>query len=190
MGNARWKGARLKDVLDAVGVKAGATQVGFRGLDQPAMAATPPFQKSLHMDHARDGEVMIAYEMNGTPLPMLNGFPLRLVVPGWYATYWVKSLSSITVLDQPLKTFWMDKAYRVPDTPDANEDPQHLATVTVPISRMAVHSIFVTPEPDAKLTVGRGCQFAGSGNRRQIGYPPRRGLHGWRSKLARCYAER
>ncbi len=146
MGNARWKGVRLKDVLDAAAVLPGAVQVGLRGLDVPPMEKTPVFQKSLELDHARDGEVMIAYEMNGEPLPMLNGFPIRVVVPGWYATYWVKALSSITVLDKPLKTFWMDKAYRIADNPDANEDPQHLAATTVPISRMAVHSIFVQPE--------------------------------------------
>ena len=161
MGNARWKGARLKDVLDAAGVLPGAVQVGVRGLDAPALAATPSFEKSLLMDHARDGEVMIAYEMNDAPLPMLNGFPIRLVVPGWYATYWVKALSSITVLDQPLKSFWMDKAYRIPDNPDANEDPDHLAAVTVPINRMAVHSIFVRPEPKEQLRVSQKYKLEG-----------------------------
>ena len=145
MGNARWTGARLKDVLDAAGVQPGAVQVGLRGLDEPPQPKTPPFEKSLQIDHARDGEVMIAYEMNGQPLPMLNGFPIRLIVPGWFATYWVKALTKVTVLDQPLKTFWMDKAYRIPDNPRANEDPQHLAETTVPINRMPVHSIFVKP---------------------------------------------
>ncbi len=164
MGNARWKGARLKDVLDAAGVQPGAAQVGLRGLDVPALPATPVFQKSLQIDHARDGEVMIAYEMNGEPLPMLNGYPIRLIVPGWFATYWVKSLASITVLDQPLKTFWMDKAYRIPDNPQANEEPQHLATTTVPINRMPVHSIFVKPAPGEQLRAGRSYQLAGLAN--------------------------
>jgi len=161
MGNARWKGVRLKDVLDAAAVQPGAVQVGFRGLDEPALKSTPPFQKSLELDHARDGEVMIAYEMNGEPLPMLNGFPVRLVVPGWYATYWVKSLSAITVLDQPLKTFWMDKAYRIPDNPQANEEPEHLSSVTVPINVMAVHSIFVRPAPQQQLRTGQSYQLEG-----------------------------
>jgi sulfite dehydrogenase (cytochrome) subunit A len=164
MGNARWKGVRLKDVLDAAGVLPGAVQVGLHGLDVPPIEKTPRFQKSLQLEHARDGEVMIAYEMNGEPLPMLNGFPIRLVVPGWYATYWVKALSSITVLDQPLKTFWMDKAYRIPDNADANEDPQHLSPATVPISRMAVHSIFVRPEPDEQLRAGQKYELAGVAN--------------------------
>src|SRR5271169_839920 len=164
MGNARWTGVRLKDVLDEVGVKPGAVQVGLRGLDVPPMPATPVFQKSLLVDHARDGEVMIAYEMNDAALPMLNGFPLRLVVPGWYSTYWVKSLSSITMLDQPLKTFWMDKAYRIADNPDANEDPQHLAEVTVPINRMSIHSIFVRPEPGEQLHAGERFTLKGVAN--------------------------
>lgn len=161
MGNARWTGVRLKDVLDAAEVQPGAVQVGFRGLDEPPLPKTPPFEKSLQIDHARDSEVMIAYEMNGEPLPMLNGFPIRLIVPGWYATYWVKALSRVIVLDQPLKTFWMDKAYRIPDNPQANESPQNLAEVTVPISVMSVHSIFVKPEPGEQLRAGQRCDLAG-----------------------------
>ena len=161
MGNARWKGVRLKDVLDAAGVQPGAVQVGLRGLDVPALEKTPVFQKSLDIDHARDGEVMIAYEMNGAALPMLNGYPIRLIVPGWYATYWVKSLATVTVLEEPLKTFWMDKAYRIPDNPQANEDPQHLASATVPINKMSVHSIFVKPAPGEQLRAGKPYQLAG-----------------------------
>src|SRR5207253_4184061 len=103
--------------------------------------------KSLTVDHARDGEVMVAYAMNDQPLPMLNGFPLRLVVPGWYATYWVKSLNEINVLDEKFHGFWMDKAYRVPPNADCKESPQELAKETVPISRMMVRSLFVRPEP-------------------------------------------
>jgi DMSO/TMAO reductase YedYZ molybdopterin-dependent catalytic subunit len=82
MGNARWTGVRLKDVLDRAGIKPGSIQVRFRGLDEPVVADAPPFMKSLGIDHARDGEVMLAYAMNGEQLPLLNGFPLRLIVPG------------------------------------------------------------------------------------------------------------
>jgi DMSO/TMAO reductase YedYZ molybdopterin-dependent catalytic subunit len=151
----------LKNVLDAAGVQAGAVQIGLRGLDEPPWPKTPAFEKSLQIDHARDGEAMIAYEMNGQPLPMLNGFPIRLIVPGWFATYWVKALSSVTVLDQPLKTFWMDKAYRIPDNPQANEDPQHLAEATVPINAMPVHSIFVQPGPGEKIHAGQLVEISG-----------------------------
>ncbi|HZM10432.1 MAG TPA: molybdopterin-dependent oxidoreductase [Candidatus Limnocylindrales bacterium] len=164
MGNARWKGVRLKDVLGAAGVLPGTIQVGLHGLDVPLMPKTPRFEKSLPIDRARNSDVLIAYEMNGEPLPMLNGFPLRLVVPGWYATYWVKSLSSITALEQPLKTFWMDKAYRIPDNSNANEDPLRLSPATIPINRMSVHSIFVRPAPDEQLHAGISYELAGVAN--------------------------
>jgi sulfite dehydrogenase len=164
MSNARWKGARLKDVLDAAGVLPGSVQVGLRGLDVAPLPQMPRFEKSLPIERARDGEVLIAYEMNGAPLPMLNGFPLRLVVPGWYATYWVKALSSISVLEQPLKTFWMDMAYRIPDNSGAEETPQHLAQVTVPITLMPVHSIFVKPAPNEQLRSGERYMLEGVAN--------------------------
>ena len=82
MGNARWLGVPLKAVLDRAGVEAGATQVAFNGLDGPVLSETPDFVKALDIDHARDGEVMLAYAMNGEDLPWLNGYPVRLVVPG------------------------------------------------------------------------------------------------------------
>ncbi|HEX4644000.1 MAG TPA: molybdopterin-dependent oxidoreductase, partial [Verrucomicrobiae bacterium] len=99
MGNARWKGVRLKDVLNKAGVAAGARQVTFQGLDRPVSEKTPAFVKALELDHALDGEMMLAYEMNGEDLPMLNGYPVRLVVPGYYGTYWVKHVNEITVVD-------------------------------------------------------------------------------------------
>ncbi|MFM7097288.1 MAG: molybdopterin-dependent oxidoreductase, partial [Gemmataceae bacterium] len=110
MGNARWRGVSLKSVLDKAGVKPSAIAVAFNGLDRPALPETPDFMKSLEIDHARDGDVMLAYAMNGAELPMLNGFPVRLVAPGYYGTYWVKHLSDITVLDQPLDSYWMTVA--------------------------------------------------------------------------------
>lgn len=151
MGNARWTGVRLRDLLDRSGVKAGAIDVAFSGLDRAAMPGTPNFAKALGVDHARDGEVMLAYEMNGADLPMLNGFPLRLVVPGWYATYWVKALTQIQVLPEKFHGFWMDKAYRIPTSPDGKELPDHLATETTPINRMSLRSLFVRPEPDEQI---------------------------------------
>ena len=92
MGNALWTGVRLKDVLDRAGVKSGAVQVRFKGLDHPVVADAPYFMKSLDIDHAQDGEVMIAYAMNGQQMPLINGFPIRLIVPGWFSTYWIKML--------------------------------------------------------------------------------------------------
>jgi DMSO/TMAO reductase YedYZ molybdopterin-dependent catalytic subunit len=161
MGNARWTGVRLRDLLDRCGVKAGAVEVSFEGLDRAPLAATPRFAKALGVDHARDDEVLVAYEMNGAELPMLNGYPLRLVVPGWYATYWVKALREITVLSEKFHGFWMDKAYRIPNTPNASEDPEHLATETVPINRLSLRSLFVRPEPGEQLPRGKQFEIQG-----------------------------
>ena len=143
MGNARWTGVRLKDVLDKAGVKAGAVQVRFQGMDEPVVTDAPRFIKSLDIGHARDGEVMIAYGMNGEQLPLLNGFPLRLIVPGWYATYWVKMLNNIEVLEQPDTNYWTKVAYTIPDTPHASIEPGQTNVRMIPINRMVPRS-FVT----------------------------------------------
>ena len=166
MGNARWTGVRLKDVLDRAGIKPGAAQVRFNGLDTPVVADGPDFMKSLALDHARDGEVMIAYAMNGVQLPLLNGFPLRLVVPGWYATYWVKMLNDIEVLDGADPNFWMKTAYTIPDTPGADMKPGQAGVKMVPINKMNPRS-FVTnlkagmSVPVGKPTPVRGIAFGG-----------------------------
>jgi DMSO/TMAO reductase YedYZ molybdopterin-dependent catalytic subunit len=166
MGNARWSGVRLRDVLDRAGVKAGAVAVRFNGADQPLVADAPDFMKSLDLDHARDGEVMIAYAMNGEQLPLLNGFPLRLVVPGWYSTYWVKMLNDIEVLDKPDSNFWMAKAYMIPDTPGANVKPGDKGFKTVPINRMTPRSFVTNLKPGQSVRAGghlavRGIAFGG-----------------------------
>jgi DMSO/TMAO reductase YedYZ molybdopterin-dependent catalytic subunit len=166
MGNAKWMGVRLKDVLDRAGVKPGAVQVRFKGLDQPVVDGAPTFMKSLDVDHARDGEVMIAYAMNGEQLPLLNGFPLRLVVPGWYSTYWVKMLDDIEVLPQPDDNFWMKTAYRIPDTPHADMKPGETGVATVPINRMVPRSFLTNIKAGASVragaaTLARGIAFGG-----------------------------
>jgi DMSO/TMAO reductase YedYZ molybdopterin-dependent catalytic subunit len=165
MGNAVWTGVRLKDVLDRAGVKAGAVQVRFNGLDEPVVPDAPDFKKSLDIDHARDGEVMIAYAMNGEQLPLLNGFPLRLIVPGWYSTYWVKMLSDIEVLDKPDDNFWMAVAYTIPDTPHASITPGQTGVKLVPINKMVPRSFFTNVAGGATLPAGnaalRGIAFGG-----------------------------
>jgi len=167
LANARWTGVRLKDLLAKAGVKAGAVDVRFNGLDSPTLPAagqfqgTPDFIKSLPLDRANDGEVMVAYEVNGRPLPMLNGFPLRLVVPGWFATYWTKSLSEIIVLDKNFDGFWMAKAYRVPPTHNYQELPKELAKETVPITALTVRSLFVRPAPGERVAAGQPCEVQG-----------------------------
>jgi DMSO/TMAO reductase YedYZ molybdopterin-dependent catalytic subunit len=166
MGNARWTGVRLKDVLDRAGVRGGAVQVRFNGLDEPIVSGAPDFMKSLAIDHARDGEVMLAYAMNGEQLPLLNGFPLRLIVPGWYSTYWVKMLNDIEVLDQPDTNYWTATAYRIPDTPYANVRPGQTDVNLVPISRMVPRSFITNIKPGDTLrarapTLARGIAFGG-----------------------------
>jgi DMSO/TMAO reductase YedYZ molybdopterin-dependent catalytic subunit len=166
MGNALWRGVRLKDVLDRAGVAPGAVQVRFSGLDTGVLPQTPSVKKSLSIDHARDGEVMIAYEMNGKQLPLLNGFPIRLVVPGWYATYWIKMLSNIEVLDTADDNYWMSKAYLIPDTPAANITPEQKDVKMVPINRMVPRSFFTSLKDGAHVRRAqplrlRGIAFGG-----------------------------
>ena len=140
MGNARWMGVRLRDVLDLAGVRGGATAVRFAGLDRPATPGAPDFAKTLAIDHARDGEVMLAFAMNGEQLPLLNGFPIRLVVPGWFSTYWVKMLDEIEVLTRADEQYWMAKAYKIPTTPRADVAPGTKDFPSVPINRMVPRS--------------------------------------------------
>jgi DMSO/TMAO reductase YedYZ molybdopterin-dependent catalytic subunit len=156
MGNAEWKGVRLKDFLREAGVKAGAVEVAFQGLDQPAAPTVPHFAKSLPLNWVRDNpDVLVAFQMNGQPLPMLNGFPARLVVPGWFSTYWVKHLAEITVLDHELDSFWMQKAYRIPALPCGCVEPGAAPARTVPISRMKVRSFIISPKDGERVSVGR-----------------------------------
>lgn len=166
MGNARWTGVPLKTVLAKAGLKAGSVQVSFNGLDRPPVGNGPDFVKALDIDHATDGEVMLAWQMNGADLPMLNGYPLRLIVPGYYGTYWVKHLSDIEVLDKPFDGFWMSTAYRIPDNPCACVEPGAAAGRTTPIKRYDVRS-FITSLADGmqvkagQQTMLRGIAFDG-----------------------------
>jgi len=162
MGNAEWVGARMRDILTMAGARQGAVQVTFDGLDKPAFPSVPDFVKSL--DVARimeDPDLIVAYQMNGQPLPMLNGFPARLVVPGWYATYWVKNLSEITVLDHVFEKFWMKPAYRIPDTPCGCVDPGTAPKRAIPIHRMTVRSFIASPENGARVPQGRAVTLKG-----------------------------
>jgi sulfite dehydrogenase len=165
MGNARWRGVPLKAVLDMAGVQGGARQVTFNGMDRPVTDKTPDFVKALDIDHARDGEVMLAYSMNGTDLPFLNGFPLRLVVPGYYGTYWVKHLNEITVIDNVFDGFWMKTAYRIPDNDCNCVESGTTPKATIPINRFKVRSFVTSVVDGAKLKAGeitlKGIAFDG-----------------------------
>jgi hypothetical protein len=173
MGNARWTGVRLRDVLDRAGVKAGAVAVRSSGLDDPVVPAAPKFMKPLDIDHARDGKVMVAFQMNGEQLPLLNGFPVRLIVPGWYSDYWIKMLSNIEVLDAPDQNYWERVGYRVPDTPHANVRPGETGFKTVPVSRLVPRSFFTNVTDATTVKSGpavpvRGIAFGGDGGVAQV----------------------
>jgi DMSO/TMAO reductase YedYZ molybdopterin-dependent catalytic subunit len=173
MGNARWRGVRLKDVLRKAGVSEGARQVTFNGLDKPLVAQTPDFIKALDLDHALDGDVLLAYGMNGEELPWLNGYPLRLVVPGYYGTYWVKHVHEITLIDKPDDGYWMSAAYRIPDNACACVEPGATPQKTVPIARLNVRSFITSLSDGARLksgtpTVVRGIAFDGGHGIREV----------------------
>jgi DMSO/TMAO reductase YedYZ molybdopterin-dependent catalytic subunit len=157
MGNARWTGVPLKQVLEKAGVRAGSVQVVFDGLDRPPLADanSPKFLKALEIDHALDGEVMIAWAMNGADLPMLIGYPIRLIVPGYYGTYWLKHLTSIQVVDKPFDGFWMRAAYRIPDNPCACVAPGTAPAKTTPIGRFNVRSFITSLADGATVAAGR-----------------------------------
>ena len=184
MGNALWTGVRLKDVLDKAGVKPGAVQMRFKRLEELVVADAPHFMKSLDIDHARDGEVMIAYAMNGEQLPLVDGFSLRLVLPGWYATYWVKMLDDIEVLDQPDSNYWTKVAYTTPDTPHANSRPGETNVKMISINRMVPRS-FVTNLVSGQQvkshapTTLRGIAFGGDSGVARVHYSFDRG-QSWR----------
>jgi DMSO/TMAO reductase YedYZ molybdopterin-dependent catalytic subunit len=188
MGNALWRGVSLKALLDRAGVRAGALQVRFNGLDTGILPQTPDFMKSLDLDHSLDGEVMVAYAMNGKPLPLLNGYPLRLVVPGWYATYWVKMLNDIEVLDKPDDSFWMTRAYLIPDTPLADIVPGQQGVKLIPINRMLPRSFFTNVKDQEEIKVGktttvRGIAFGGDTGLAKVMFSADAGSHWQEARL-------
>jgi sulfite dehydrogenase (cytochrome) subunit A len=175
MGNARWTGIPLRTVLEKAGVNKDARQVAFNGLDRPPFETIPDYVKALDIDHALDGEVMLAWAMNGEDLPMLNGYPLRLVVPGHYGTYWVKHLDDIEVLDTVFAGFWMSTAYRIPATPGRAVEPGTAPKKTDPIARYTIRSFITSVANGATVPVGRetairGIAFDGGHGIREVAF--------------------
>jgi sulfite dehydrogenase (cytochrome) subunit A len=173
MGNARWVGARLKDVLAQAEIKSSAKQVTFDGLDT-AIFGGGDFVKALDLNQAMDPDVLIAYQMNGADIPMLNGYPVKLVVPGYYGTYWVKHLSQIDVIDSVYDGFWMRPAYRIPDNDCACVAPGTAPAQTRPIGRFTVRSFVTSLSEGQRIrtgqqTVVRGIAFDGGHGIRQVG---------------------
>ncbi|WP_086617108.1 molybdopterin-dependent oxidoreductase [Erythrobacter tepidarius] len=147
MGCAKWTGVRLRDVLAKAGIAAGATRVRFAGLDVPLVDGAPQFIKSIPLDIAMRDDVLVAWGMNDEPLPILHGFPLRIVVPGWFSTYWVKMLSTIEVLTGEDDSYYVAKSYRVPAAPVTPEDKDF---PTIPITAMPPRA-FITSHADGAV---------------------------------------
>ncbi len=150
MSNAKYVGVSLKNVLEAAGVAPGSVQVAFGGLDNPD-EDSPDFVKALDLDVALNGDVMLAYSQNGEDIPFLNGYPLKLIVPGWYATYWVKHVNEITVLTTTLEHFYMTTAYRIPNTPDGCIPPGTKPSATIPINLLNVRSFITSHMEGSKV---------------------------------------
>src|SRR6516162_9908854 len=156
MGCARWKGARLKDLLDKAGLKKEAIEIVLDGADSGVTDKTPDFIKSIPTWKAIEDTTLVAYEMNGAPLPHLNGFPARVIVPGWTGVYWMKHVTSISAVTKPESGFWMNPAYRIPlgrFPVVARFISQEMAANT-PITEMVVNSLITNPTDGANLKMG------------------------------------
>ncbi|HKS58179.1 MAG TPA: molybdopterin-dependent oxidoreductase [Steroidobacteraceae bacterium] len=162
MGNAIWGGVRLRDVLNRAGVNADALEVVLDGADRQLLPATPDFVKSVPIERALDEHTLIAFEMNGQPLPHWNGAPVRLVVAGWTATYWVKHLTSIRVEPKAFDGFWMKSAYRIPTGkfPGARFASQENEQTT-PITEILINSLVTSHTDGDRLARGRPAEIAG-----------------------------
>jgi DMSO/TMAO reductase YedYZ molybdopterin-dependent catalytic subunit len=159
VGNGRWRGVRLADVLKRAGIKESAKEVLFDGADVP-LGTMPDFQRSIPVKKALDGNTLLAYEMNGETLPVKHGFPLRVVNPGWASDSWVKWLTSIRVLDKEHEGFWMKSAYRHPGKPVAPGTavpPEQMQ----PVTSLRIKSVIAAPLDGAQAVAGNPVAIRG-----------------------------
>jgi sulfite oxidase len=167
MGCPRWTGVRLADVLRAAGLKPGAAHVAGQGVDPGMIATVPPVVRSVPMAKAMDENTLIAWDMNGAPLPKVHGYPLRLVVPGWVGSASTKWLSTLTVLDAPFKGTYMTGSYVMPKWPV--EPGSRMPAETVSTEAWPIKSMITSPAPEARvkgatpITV-RGRAWVGEGS--------------------------
>jgi sulfoxide reductase catalytic subunit YedY len=165
MGCAKWKGVRLKDLLKRAGLDKEAKWMHFNGGDRAQFYKTASLVRELEIGEIGD-DVIIAYEMNGEDLPYLNGYPVRLIIPGWYSDSWVKQINNITVTKEYKELFYMDVAYRIPDSDCECETPDKLASKTKPITTMNIKSLIGFPTKDTvvkvdTMMIARGVAFDG-----------------------------
>ncbi|MDF0642468.1 MAG: sulfite oxidase [Nitrospira sp.] len=150
VGNAQWTGVRLRDVLRLVGIREDARHVQFQGADRPALATVPLFTRSIPLEKALHPDTILAYEMNGRPLPLLHGAPLRVITPGWMADASTKWLTDITLRSEESDGYYMQTAYRLPLDP---LEPGAVADGrrTRPVEAMVVKSLIATPAEGATV---------------------------------------
>lgn len=161
MGCALWRGPRLRDVLALAGIGSNAVEIAFRGADGPVVEATPAFVKSIPTSRAMTDDTIVAIRMNDAELPLYNGFPARLVIPGWTATYWMKHLTNLEIRSAKLDNFWMKSAYRVPaglfpGTPFPTQDTE----ANRPITDIVINAL-ATSHADGAQVRGSGFTLAG-----------------------------
>jgi hypothetical protein len=156
MGCARWKGVRLRDVLGKAGLKDQALEIVLAGSDSGTVEKTPNFRKSIPVWKAIEDTTLVAYEMNGNPLPHWNGSPARIIVPGWTATYWMKHVTSISATTKPFEGFWMKSAYRIPvgKFPVVARFASQETAVNTPITEMVVNSLLTSHADGASVKAG------------------------------------
>ncbi len=172
MGCAVWKGVCLKELLAEAVPDKSAKWVRFHGMDKTAFDKTPRLVRELSIDDI-DDNIIVAYEMNGEAMPLLNGYPVRLIIPGSYSDSWVKMLSDITVSKQRSPLYYMDTAYRIPDNDCECETPEQPAKKTKPITTMNVKSLIGAPADGMKFAHGerievRGIAFDGGHGIRSV----------------------
>jgi len=157
MGCARWKGTKLKDILDKAGLKKEVIEISFNGADGPAVDKTPDFIKSIPAWKAIEDTTIVAYEMNGQPLPHFNGFPARIIVPGWTGTYWMKHVTAINALTKPQGGFWMNPAYRIPvgKFPIRDRFISQENAANTPITEIVVNSLITSHRDGEKVKPGK-----------------------------------
>jgi DMSO/TMAO reductase YedYZ molybdopterin-dependent catalytic subunit len=156
MGCARWKGVRLKDILDKVGIKKDAIEIVLDGADGPVFDKTPKFIKSVPISKAMEDTALVAYEMNGAPLPHFNGFPARIVIPGWASVYWMKHVISLRAVTKPFDGYWMKYAYRIPvgKFPAVARFISQETDVNTPITELMVNSLISSHPNGAAVKAG------------------------------------
>jgi sulfite oxidase len=174
VGTARWTGVRMADVLKRAGVKTSGRFVVMNGADRP-LGTMPDFIRQVPIDKAMHADTLLAYEMNGQPLPALHGFPLRAIVPGWEGAYAVKWLNNLRVLDKEFDGFWVATGYRYPTrriAPGATVDPKDMA----PLTGLVVKSLITRPLEGAVVAPGKvdvaGFAWAGETDIKSVDVSP------------------